>query len=69
MKQQDEARGDDAGASLLGAAVQKVLHSTKMFKLKCAEDTYNDETRIKYTMQSCDPMNFAADSQVRPANP
>ena len=54
---------DDSGQAL-GAELQKRLHTTKMFKIKVHEDTYNDETRVKYTMQSCEPMNWDADSKV-----
>jgi hypothetical protein len=45
--------------------INKVLYNTKVFKIKCAEDTFNDDTRIKYTMQSCEPINYDAECKVR----
>lgn len=44
---------------------QRVMWRPRVFKVKCQEDTYNDETRLKYTLQSCEELDFAADSMVR----
>lgn len=46
-------------------AIGHIFHQTKSFKIKCAEDTYNDEKRVKYTIQSCDPVDWASECTVR----
>lgn len=39
-----------------------------MFKLKCAEDTYNEESRIKYTLNAIENVDFVQESQVGDAS-
>lgn len=46
-------------------AIGHIFHQTKSFKIKCAEDTYNDEKRVKYTIQACDPVDWGAECKVR----
>lgn len=43
---------------------RSVLWRPKVVKLKCAEDTYNDETRIKFTVNSIEDTDFVQESQV-----
>ena len=55
----------DTGASELHPYLTKsVLWQPKVFKLKCAEDTYNDEKRIKYTLNAIEDADFTQESQV-----
>lgn len=44
---------------------RKVLWRPRAFKVKCMEDTYNEETRLKYTLQACEELDYATDSTVR----
>lgn len=44
---------------------RKVLWRPRAFKIKCSEDTYNEETRLKYTLQTCEEIDYATDGTVR----
>eukprot|EP00892_Ulva_mutabilis_P012722 jgi/Ulvmu1/9822/UM056_0063.1 len=41
---------------------QRVSWRPRVLKIKCQEDTYNDNVRVKLTLQSCEDIDFAADS-------
>jgi hypothetical protein len=47
------------------AALADITWKAKAWKVKCAEDTYNEETRIKYTLMSCDPIKWADECKAR----
>eukprot|EP00958_Prasinococcus_capsulatus_P024127 scaffold3734_cov425-Prasinococcus_capsulatus_cf.AAC.5 len=44
--------------------LQKALFAEGLFKLRVAEDTYNDEKRVKCTLQKYEPINFEQECQV-----
>ena len=39
--------------------------SRYLFKLKVAEETYNDERRVKVSIQKMEPMDYVKECQVR----
>ena len=60
-----EVEGDEGLHPFL---TKNVLWKPKVFKLKCAEDTYNEESRIKYTLNSIENVEFVQESQVGAAS-
>ncbi|KAK9813638.1 hypothetical protein WJX73_001046 [Symbiochloris irregularis] len=46
------------------AAIFRAGFGQYCFKLKIAEDTYNDETRIKLSCMKAEPLDFAKESQM-----
>ena len=44
--------------------MQDANFQQRLFKLKVAEDTYQDETRIKVSIRSTDPLDFVKESEV-----
>ncbi|CAM6086985.1 unnamed protein product [Calypogeia fissa] len=47
-----------------GDAVQKVLFSTHLFKLKVKEETFQDEPRVKSTITKAERLNFVTESKI-----
>ncbi len=48
-----------------GLHPQSLSFQPRTFKLKVQESTFNDETRVKKSIISSSPMNFAAENKVR----
>jgi hypothetical protein len=57
---------EDSEQSFVKYADKHVLRKEKVIKLKCAEDTYNNESRIKYTVQTCEDLDYEHESKVCP---
>ena len=47
------------------SAAQKLGFQPRTFKLKVAESTFNDETRVKKSIISSAPMDFVKENKVR----
>jgi len=45
--------------------LQAANFQDRLFKLKVAEDTYNDETRVKVSIRNTEPLDYATESGVR----
>ena len=43
---------------------QSLSFQPRLFKLKCVESTFNDETRVKKSIISSTPMHFATENKV-----
>lgn len=45
-------------------ALQNAQQTERLFKMKIAEDTYNDETRVKASVISVEPLCFSDEASV-----